>query len=111
MKLLLAVIAVTGAVLSIGMAVPAHADGIDDEFLVALGKVGITYPDPARAIAAGRWVCQQVSNGTQTIDVVKQVQSFNAGLQGDSAAKFTAIAANAYCPTVLATSGGQAGPG
>ena len=35
-------------------------------------------------------------------DVVKTVQSENPGLHGDNAARFTAIAANVYCPTTLA---------
>ncbi|WP_321576486.1 DUF732 domain-containing protein [Mycobacterium ulcerans] len=50
-------------------------------------------------------LCQQVNNGTQTVDVVKQVQSSNSGLQEDGAAKFTAIAANAYCPAILSGHG------
>lgn len=46
-----------------------------------------------------------MNNGTQTVDVVKQVQSSNSGLQEDGAAKFTAIAANAYCPAILSGHG------
>ncbi|WP_083421633.1 DUF732 domain-containing protein [Mycobacterium ulcerans] len=102
MKLL---VGVTGLAVMVGLAAPAHADANDDAFLVALGKAGITYPDAARAIAAAKWICQQVNNGTQTVDVVKQVQSSNSGLQEDGAAKFTAIAANAYCPAILSGHG------
>jgi hypothetical protein len=87
---------------AIGMAVPARADDNDVAFLTSLQAAGITYPDPGRAISAGKWVCQAVGRGTQLADVVKSIQAQNAGLQGDNAAKFTAIAANVYCPAALA---------
>ena len=92
-----------GVAAVIGVAAPAHADGNDDAFLASLQAAGITYPDPARVVAAGRWVCQAVGQGTQMVDVVKAVQSHNAGLHGDNAARFTAIAANVYCPNALST--------
>lgn len=91
----------TGVVAMAVTAAPAYADTTDDAFLVTLQRAGITYPDPARAVEAGRWVCQQVTNGTQMVDVVMEVQKFNPGLQGDNAARFAAIAANAYCPKAL----------
>jgi hypothetical protein len=87
----------------IGMAVPAGADSNDDAFLASLKAVGITYPDAGRVIAAGKWVCQAVGQGRQMADVVKDVQAENSGLRGDNAAKFTAIAANVYCPNALST--------
>jgi Protein of unknown function (DUF732) len=108
-KLLL--LTLTSLAAAIGMAVPAHADSNDDAFLASLQAAGITYPDPARVIAAGKWVCQAVGQGTQMVDVVKTVQAQNSGLRGDNAAKFTAIAANVYCPQALTTSGGKAGGG
>ncbi|MBW0013935.1 DUF732 domain-containing protein [Mycobacterium sp.] len=86
---------------AIGAAAPAHADSVDDAFLAALQAAGITYPDPARVIGAARWVCQAVGQGTAMADVVKTVQAQNTRLQGDNAAKFTAIAATAYCPEAL----------
>lgn len=90
----------------VGIAGPARADANDDAFLVSLQAAGITYPDPARAIGAGKWVCQAVGKGTQMVDVVKAVQAQNSGLQGDNAARFTAIAANVYCPQALSANGG-----
>jgi hypothetical protein len=39
-------------------------------------------------------------------DVVKDVQNLNPGLHWDNAARFTAIAANVYCPQALGGSGG-----
>jgi Protein of unknown function (DUF732) len=88
----------------IGTATPAYADGVDDTFLATLRAAGISFPDPARAIGAGKWVCTAVHGGTQMADVVKTVQSENPGLEQEHAAQFTAIAANVYCPTTLAGS-------
>jgi hypothetical protein len=108
-KLLL--LTLTSLAATIGLAVPARADSNDDAFLASLQAAGITYPDPARAIAAGKWVCQAVGQGTQLVDVVKEVQARNSGLHGDNAARFTAIAANVYCPQALTTSTTKAGNG
>jgi hypothetical protein len=97
-KLLLAP---TSLAVMIGMAVPAHADATDDRFLATLQAAGITAPEPDKAIAAGKWVCNMVHLGDPMVDVVKTVQTSNPGLSGDNAAKFTAIAANVYCPATL----------
>lgn len=102
MRLLFALISIAAM---IGLAAPAYADSADDAFLTALQQAGITYPDPARAIGAGRWVCLQVNEGKNTVEVVNTIESLNSGLSPDYAAKFTAIAATAYCPRVLANSG------
>jgi Protein of unknown function (DUF732) len=95
----------------VGMAGPARADSNDDAFLASLHAAGITYPDPARAISAGKWVCQAVDKGTQMVDVVKTIQAQNSGLHGDNAARFTAIAANVYCPQALSVNSGKADSG
>ena len=100
MKALLVML--TSFAAAIGVAVPAHADDNDVAFLTSLQAAGITYPDPSRAIAAGKWVCQAVGQGRQMVDVVKSIQAENSGLRGDNAARFTAIAANVYCPQALA---------
>jgi hypothetical protein len=97
----LVLLALTSLAATIGMALPARADSNDDAFLVSLQAAGITFPDPGRAIAAGKWVCQAVGQGTPMVDVVKTIQTQNSGLRGDNAAKFTAIAANVYCPNAL----------
>lgn len=109
MKSLLLTLASLAAL--VGLAGPARADGNDDAFLVSLQAAGITYPDPARAIGAGKWVCQAVGKGTQMVDVVKTIQAQNSGLHGDNAARFAAIAANVYCPQALSPGGGQADAG
>ncbi len=105
--------AVIAAVIAgaIAGAAPAHADGTDDRFLATLQAADITYSDPGRAIAAGKEVCRMAGRGTQLADIVHNVQKLNPKLQGDNAARFTAIAANVYCPTALgpgtpATNGG-----
>ena len=92
----------TSLAAAIGMAGPARADDKDLAFLTSLQAAGITYSDPTRAIAAGKWVCQAVGQGRQMVDVVKSIQAENSGLRGDNAARFTAIAADVYCPQALA---------
>ena len=79
-----------------------YADSNDDAFLASLQAAGITFPDPGRAIVAGKWVCQTADQGTPMADVVKTIQAQNSRLSGDNAARFTAIAANVYCPNALA---------
>jgi hypothetical protein len=88
----------------IAVAAPAHADadGNDQSFLVALNQAGLTYQDPDRAVAAGKQVCNLVDGGMTGVDIVKNLEQYNPGFAGDGAAKFTAIAAEAYCPTALA---------
>ncbi|WAC89732.1 DUF732 domain-containing protein [Mycobacterium sp. Aquia_213] len=98
------------AVAMVGTAAPAYADPMDDQFLAALQASGVTFPDPARAIAAGKWVCQAVGQGTQMVDVVKTVEDRNPGLREDNAAKFAAIAATAYCPSALPHTTATSGP-
>ncbi len=92
----------------IGTAVPAHADSSDDAFLATVKAAGLTYSDPDRAITAGKTVCKMVDQGKQLVDVVKTIQILNPGLQGDNAARFTAIAANVYCPQALSSNTGKA---
>jgi len=90
----------------IGMGVPAYADSNDDAFLASVRAAGLTYPDPGRAIAAGKAVCNMVDQGQPMVDVVHRIQSLNPKLQEDSAAKFAAIAATAYCPQAISTVSG-----
>jgi len=98
MRPLLVLIGVAGM---IGMAAPAYADANDDAFLAALQKAGIGFPAPDRVIAAGRLVCQLSGQGKPMADVVNTIQGANPGLHGDNAARFTAIAADAYCPQAI----------
>lgn len=96
----------------VGMAAPAYADSTDDAFLASLQAAGITYQGADRVITAGKSVCKMVDQGKQMADVVKTVQNLNPGLHGDNAARFTAIAATAYCPQALSVAAGaKAGNG
>ncbi len=108
MKLLLTL---TSLAAMLGVAVPARADGNDDAFLASLHAAGLTYPDPNRAIAAGKAVCKMVDQGQQMVDVVQTIQSLNPKLQVDNAAKFAAIAATAYCPQAISIISAAAGSG
>jgi hypothetical protein len=87
----------------IATAAPANADvdGTDQAFLIALRQAGVTYQDPDRAIAVGHTVCRLVDEGMAGADLVKHLQEYNPAFEGDGAAKFTAIAASAYCPKTL----------
>jgi hypothetical protein len=102
MKLPLKLAGLAAMLGAVGTAPPAYADGADDMFLATLHAAGIDVPNPARAITAGRWVCTAVHPGTSLADVVRVVQGANPGLHKEHAAQFTAIAANVYCPTMLA---------
>ena len=86
----------------LAVATPAQADpghsGPDASFLAALNKAGITYQDPAVAIAAGKNACELMDQGHPEVDVIKSVSSSNPGFTVEGAAQFAMIAASAYCP-------------
>ena len=100
MRLILLLASVAAA---IGTAAPAYADidSKDQVFLVALNQAGLTYLNPARAIAAAKTVCNLVDQGMTGVEIVKDLQQLNPGFEDSGAAKFTAIAATAYCPKSL----------
>jgi hypothetical protein len=79
---------------------PAHADtsGNDAGFLATLDQAGITHRGAARAVAAGRSVCELMDDGLSPMDTVTAVQGTNPGFTMESAAKFTAAAVTTYCP-------------
>lgn len=82
-----------------GPAIPAHADpGVDASFVGALAKAGISFNDPNNAVDAGHTACGLMDEGKSELEVVQLVMQQNSGLSTMSAAKFTAIAASAYCP-------------
>ena len=107
MRLVLALACVAAV---IGTAPPARADidGNDQVFLAALTAAGLTYQDPEHAITAGKAVCNLVDGGMPGVEIVKNLQELNPAFEGDGAAKFTAIAASAYCPKTI--SGVNQGP-
>ncbi|GAB7144414.1 DUF732 domain-containing protein [Mycobacterium riyadhense] len=95
------IVALVGVAAVIGVAAPAHADGNDDRFLATLRQAGLTYQNADGAIATAKAACGLVQRGRPMADVVKDVQTSNPGLDAESAAKFTAIAANSYCPETI----------
>jgi hypothetical protein len=93
---------VLGIVLSVGGATPAHADPtVDASFVDALNKAGITFNDSRSAVSAGMTACELMDQGKPELDVIQLVTQQNPGISTTSAAKFTAIAASAYCPQHL----------
>ena len=87
---------------TLGFSVPAQADpGVDASFLDALTKAGITFSNGPNAINAGKTACGLMDQGQPELDVIQNVTAQNPGITTTSAAKFTAIAASAYCPQYL----------
>jgi uncharacterized protein DUF732 len=99
MRRLLTVCCITA---TLGLAAPAQADpGVDASFLDALTRAGITFSDGPGAVSAARTACGLMDNGQPGLDIVQRVAEQNPGISPTSAAKFTAIAASAYCPQYL----------
>ena len=100
----------------VGLAASAQADpgstasGTDASFLAALDKAGITYQSGATAVSVGRRACDLMDQGHPEIDVINSVSSSNPGFTTEGAAKFTMIAASAYCPQHLGQPTTQAPP-
>jgi Protein of unknown function (DUF732) len=93
---------VLGIASSLVIAIPAHADpNVDASFVDALNKAGITFNDSKSAVNAGKTACGLMDQGKPELDVVQLVMQQNSGISTVSAAKFTAIAASAYCPQRL----------
>jgi hypothetical protein len=89
----------------IGLAAPAYADPNDDDFLAQLRAAGLTYQDPAKAIAVAKDVCELVDKGTPDTEIVNNLQLRNPGFTGNGAAEFTTLAAGEYCPKYLTGEG------
>jgi hypothetical protein len=111
-------------VAAVGLAAPAYADpsqspspsptsdpAVDADFLAQLKQAGLNYSDPAAAISAAKTVCELVDSGEQDTNIVNNLQLRNPGFSGNGAARFTAIAANAYCPRYLTGEGRPPQPG
>lgn len=100
-----------GVVATVALAAAAQADpGVDASFLDALTKAGITFNNGPNAVNAGKTACGLMGQGQPELDVIQHVTEQNPGITTTSAAKFTAIAASAYCPQYLqraSDNGGQ----
>ena len=100
-----------GIAAALGLGPPAHADpGVDASFLDALSKAGITFSNGPSAVSAGKTACGLMSQGQPELDVIQHVSEQNPGISTTSAAKFTAIAASAYCPQYLQHASDSTGP-
>lgn len=100
MKILLAILGVSAL---IGLAAPASADpdpapADDAGFLAALQQDGITYANPASAIASAHAVCDCLNNGESGLELVHDVKSHNPGFTMDAASEFSLLSAKYYCP-------------
>ena len=105
------VLVVCGIAASLGAGVPAHADpgrsdpNLDASFLDALTKAGLTVISRPGAVKDGKAACGMMEQGQPELDVIQHVSKQNPGLDTIKAAKFTAIAASAYCPQYLQRAG------
>ncbi|MGB8210849.1 MAG: DUF732 domain-containing protein [Mycobacterium sp.] len=101
-----------GIAATLGFSVPAQADpGVDASFLDALTKAGITFNNGPNAVNAGKTACRLMDQGQPELDVIQNVTAQNPGITTTSAAKFTAIAASAYCPQHLQRASDNGGEG
>jgi len=101
-----------GIAATLGFGAPAQADpGVDASFLDALTKAGITFNNGPNAVNAGKTACGLMDQGQPELDVIQNVTAQNPGITTTSAAKFTAIAASAYCPQHLQRASDNGGQG
>jgi|SRR5947209_19776117 len=93
---------------TIAVAAPAYADppsNDDSDFLAQLTAAGLSYQDPAQAVAVAKAVCQLVDKGTPDTEIEKNLQLRNPSFSGNGAAKFITLAAGEYCPKYLTGEG------
>lgn len=69
----------------------------DGAFLAALRAAGISYNDPAQAVAAGRALCTFADQGESGLQLIADLKANNPGFTTDGAATFAAAAANTFC--------------
>jgi Protein of unknown function (DUF732) len=94
----------TSAAAMIAMAAPAYADppsDADADFISQLKAAGVTFHDPAAAIAAAKNMCKLVDTGTPYTELEKNLETRNPGLTAYGAAEFVTLAAGEYCPKYL----------
>ena len=109
-------LAMLGVVATLGLAPAVHADpsgadpNLDASFLDALTRAGITIKSRAGAVKDAKSACGMMERGQPELDVIKHVTGQNPGLGTTNAAKFTAIAASAYCPQFLQRATDTGGP-
>ncbi|MEZ0382706.1 MULTISPECIES: DUF732 domain-containing protein [Mycobacteriaceae] len=93
-KTTVAVFAMAGLM---GLAAPAAAEPGDAGFLGALDQMGISYPNPADAVAGGQAVCRYIAEGHSVNQAAKGVKNANPSLTLTKASQFVGIARASYC--------------
>lgn len=97
-------VAVALAAVATTVAAPAQADPIDDSFLSALSRAGMTFDNPMDTVALGKSVCPMlVEPGKNAAKVYSRVA--DNGVPPDVAAFFTGIAISMYCPQAISSIG------
>lgn len=84
----------------LGLAAPAAAEPADPNFLGALDQVGISYPNPADAVAGGHTVCEYLASGHSTNQAAKGVKNANPSLTLTKAHQFVGIARATFCAQI-----------
>jgi hypothetical protein len=97
------------------VAAPAYADpptppNNDADFVQQLHAAGLTYQDPAKAVAVAKNVCDLADKGTAQTDIEKNLQSQNPSFSGNGVRKFVLLAAGEYCPKYSPSEGGGSKP-
>lgn len=78
-------------------AAPASADPIDDAFLAALTKNGITISDRGTALSMARTVCTGLDNGQPSTALAMRIVK-DTDLSPRQAGYFVGVSVAAYCP-------------
>lgn len=76
--------------------IAVNGPAADQHYLQELAHFNIPVTDPARAIAAGHWVCDQLTSGTTQADVVGEMMGQNV-IRETAIATVVAATGN-YCP-------------
>lgn len=80
---------------------PAYADAVDDTFVASLADAGIPQIDPAREIAAGHAVCQNISEGPAPDEIVSAFVAKNVFATRAQDVAMIRASITAYCPQYL----------
>jgi hypothetical protein len=78
-------------------AAPAAADQIDDAFVAALAKGGITMPDPNTSIAMAHTVCAGLDENQSTSVLAMKLMK-DTNLNPKQSGYFIGLSVAAYCP-------------
>jgi hypothetical protein len=78
-------------------AAPASADQMDDAFVAALSKNGITIPDRANAISMAHSVCAGLDKGEPSTALAMGIVK-DTDLSPKQAGYFVGVSVSAYCP-------------